>query len=44
MTHNAKSPDGLHAVKINKSDRGAGVTLQPLSCFKASKFAEEQAK
>ena len=28
MTHNAKSPDGLDATKINKSDGGAGVTLQ----------------
>ena len=28
MTHKAKSPDGLDATKINRSDGGAGVTLQ----------------
>ena len=28
MTHKAKSTDGLHATKINKSDGGAGGTRQ----------------
>ena len=28
MTHKAKSPDGFDTTKINKSDGGAGVTLQ----------------
>ena len=28
MTHKAEAPDGFDTTKINKSDGGAGVTLQ----------------
>ena len=36
MTHKAKSLDGLDATKINKSDGGAGVTLQRDGWFDAA--------